>query len=71
MAGLLDKAKGFVANKIANIPKPEATVTDVSVKKFSRSSATFDGEVSVNNPYSSRLPICEVSYTLKSDGRYR
>ncbi|ONK79773.1 uncharacterized protein A4U43_C01F9930 [Asparagus officinalis] len=69
MAGLIDKAKEFIADKIADMPKPEATMTDVSIKKFTREAATFDGEVSVNNPYSKRLPICEISYTLKSDGQ--
>ena len=69
MASLIVKAKEFIADKIADVPKPEATMTDVSVKHFSRDSATFDGKVSVKNPYSTKLPICEVSYTFKSDGR--
>lgn len=69
MASLIDKAKEFVAEKIANIPKPEATLTKVSVKSFNRSSATFHSEVTVTNPYNNALPICEISYTLKSADR--
>nr|XP_010924762.1 late embryogenesis abundant protein Lea14-A [Elaeis guineensis] len=69
MASLIDKAKEFVAEKIANIPKPEATLTDVSVKSFNRSSATFHSEVTVTNPYNHALPICQISYTLKSADR--
>ncbi|KAH7686256.1 LEA14-like protein [Dioscorea alata] len=69
MASLIDKAKGFVAEKIANIPKPEGSVTEVSFKEVTRKAATFNAQVSVDNPYVTPLPICEVSYTLKSSGR--
>ncbi|KAJ0971490.1 hypothetical protein J5N97_019449 [Dioscorea zingiberensis] len=69
MASLVDKAKEFVAEKIANIPKPEASVTEVSFKEVSRKATTFRAQVSVDNPYVTPLPICEVSYTLKSAGR--
>ncbi|KAJ6823173.1 late embryogenesis abundant protein Lea14-A-like [Iris pallida] len=69
MSGLINKAKEFVADKIAHLPKPEATVTDVSVKTFSRKAASFNGEVSVTNPYSHSLPICEIAYTLKSNDK--
>ncbi|PPD81040.1 hypothetical protein GOBAR_DD22018 [Gossypium barbadense] len=58
MAELLDKAKNFVADKVANMKKPEASITDVDLKPFS-----------VTNPYSAPIPICEISYTLKSAGR--
>jgi hypothetical protein len=66
MSSLLDKAKEFVAEKIAHVPKPEASVTGVTFKSVSRECITLHSEVDVNNPYSHRLPICDVSYTLKS-----
>ncbi|XP_022147435.1 desiccation protectant protein Lea14 homolog [Momordica charantia] len=69
MAGLIDKAKEFVAEKVANMPKPEASVTDVDFKDLSRDSAEYLAKVTVSNPYSHSIPICEISYTLKSDGR--
>ncbi|CAL9092388.1 late embryogenesis abundant protein [Musa troglodytarum] len=69
MSSMVDRAKEFVAGKIAQIPKPEASLTGVSIKSLSRDSALFHSDVSVSNPYSHSLPICEVSYTLKSAGR--
>lgn len=71
MAGLVDKAKNFVADKIANVPKPDASLTDVDFKKVSFDSADYIAKVSVNNPYSHPLPVCEVKYTLKSAGRFQ
>ncbi|RWR80217.1 late embryogenesis abundant protein Lea14-A [Cinnamomum micranthum f. kanehirae] len=69
MANLVDKAKNFVAEKVANMKKPEANLADVSVKGVSRDSAIFHGQVAVNNPYSHDLPIGEITYTLKSADR--
>ncbi|XP_043696276.1 desiccation protectant protein Lea14 homolog [Telopea speciosissima] len=69
MAQFLDKAKNFVAEKIGNIKKPEATVTDVSFKSVTRDSAIVNAKISVSNPYSTSIPICEISYTLKSANR--
>ncbi|ERN05177.1 hypothetical protein AMTRI_Chr01g108680 [Amborella trichopoda] len=69
MAQLVDKAKSFVADKVAHIKKPEAELTGVSFKEVNRDSATFHGAVSITNPYSHDLPICEISYTLKSANR--
>ncbi|KAJ4731771.1 hypothetical protein LUZ62_078814 [Rhynchospora pubera] len=66
MASFIDKAKEFVADKIAHVPKPEASVTGVSFKGVTRECLTLHSEVDVNNPYSHRLPICEVTYSLKS-----
>lgn len=65
----LDKAKNFVAEKIANVPTPEASLVDVDFKKVSLDSADYLAKVSINNPYSHPLPICEIDYTLKSGGR--
>ncbi|KAJ4953807.1 hypothetical protein NE237_030639 [Protea cynaroides] len=69
MSHLVDKAKNYVTEKIANMKKPEATVDDVDFKNVSRNSATFNAKVSVSNPYSTAIPICEISYVLKSADR--
>ncbi|KAF5464365.1 hypothetical protein F2P56_014445 [Juglans regia] len=66
---LLDQAKNFVAEKLATIKKPEATITDVDFKRVSLDSVDYLAKVSVNNPYGLALPICEISYVLKSAGR--
>ncbi|KAF5731757.1 hypothetical protein HS088_TW18G00442 [Tripterygium wilfordii] len=66
---LLDKAKTFLAEKIANVPKPEATITDVDFNSVHRDSVEYDAKVSVKNPYGAPLPICEISYSLKSSSR--
>ncbi|KAL9265289.1 Late embryogenesis abundant protein Lea14-A-like protein [Drosera capensis] len=69
MAGLIDKAKNFVAEKIADIPKPEASIDDVDIRGVARDGVTYNAKVDVKNPYGHSLPVCEVSYTLKSAGR--
>ncbi|EEF50596.1 desiccation protectant protein Lea14 homolog [Ricinus communis] len=69
MDEFMDKAKNFVAEKIANVKKPEASVTDVDLGSVHRDRVEYNAKISVNNPYGHPLPICEVSYTLKSDGR--
>ncbi|KAJ3694575.1 hypothetical protein LUZ60_010055 [Juncus effusus] len=69
MAQLLDKAKEFVADKIAGVEKPEADLTDVSIKNVTRDSADFHSVLEVRNPYSHTIPIGEISYSLKSAGR--
>lgn len=69
MAQFLDKAKNFVAEKIANVKKPEAEITDVDLKNVSREAVEYDAMVSVDNPYSHSLPICELSYNFKSAGK--
>ncbi|CAN6336679.1 unnamed protein product [Urochloa humidicola] len=66
---LMDKAKEFVADKIAHIPKPEASLDSVSFKSMSRECITLHSNVNVSNPYDHRLPICEVTYTLKCAGK--
>ena len=70
MSQLVDKAKNFVAEKIANVKKPEATVDDVDFKRVSKDSVEYLAKVSVSNPYGAPIPICEISYSLKSAGRY-
>merc|ERR1712137_1105176 len=69
MSELVDKAKNFVAEKLANIEKPEACIDDVDFKRLSLESVEYLAKVSVKNPYGHSLPICEISYTLKSAGR--
>lgn len=69
MSELLDKAKNFLAEKVAAVPKPEASVTDVDLKHVTRECVEYNAKVSVKNPYSHSLPICEISYSLKSAGR--
>ncbi|CAF2303579.1 desiccation-related protein At2g46140 [Brassica rapa] len=69
ISGLLDKAKGFFAEKLANIPTPEATVDDVDFKGVTRQGVDYHAKVSVKNPYPQAIPICQISYILKSDTR--
>ncbi|URD71888.1 late embryogenesis abundant protein [Musa troglodytarum] len=69
MSSLIDKAKEFVAEKIAQTPKPEASLASVSIRSFTRDSVLFHSEVAVLNPYSHSIPICQLSYALKSAGR--
>ncbi|CBI40415.3 hypothetical protein AAG906_027452 [Vitis piasezkii] len=69
MSQLLDKAKNFVAEKVANIKKPEANLDDVDFKDVSREGVTYNAKVSVSNPYGTAIPICEISYTFKSADR--
>jgi len=74
MSNLLDKAKTYVADKVAekvaNMPKPEATVDDVDFQKVSCDSVQYLAKVSVSNPYATPLPICEIKYSLKSADRF-
>ncbi|XP_039030669.1 desiccation protectant protein Lea14 homolog [Hibiscus syriacus] len=70
MSELLEKAKNFVSDKVVNMKKPEASITDVDFTGLSLvEGAQYLAKVSVTNPYSVPIPICEISYTLKSDGR--
>lgn len=65
----MDKAKNFVAEKIAEMPKPEASIEDVDLGGVSKDGVTYNAKVGIMNPYSQSIPICEISYVLKSDGR--
>jgi LEA14-like dessication related protein len=69
MDKLVDKAKGFVADKVAHVQKPEADLADLSVGHVGRDGATLAGRLDVRNPYSHSIPICQISYSLKSAGR--
>nr|WIW57597.1 late embryogenesis abundant protein LEA27 [Pinus tabuliformis] len=63
---LVEKAKQLVAEKVE---KPSLNVTHISIKHVGKSSATLDTAVDINNPYCFGLPIYEISYRLRSDGR--
>ncbi|OIW15139.1 hypothetical protein TanjilG_14138 [Lupinus angustifolius] len=67
MFHLLDKAKNYVAEKFANVPKPEASVTNVAFTCVSLEGAEYLAKVSVKNPYSTPIPISEIDYSLKSN----
>ncbi|KAI3764404.1 hypothetical protein L2E82_14411 [Cichorium intybus] len=69
MAGLVDKAKEFVTEKVANMKKPEATVKNVDLKEVTCQCITYKADVNVSNPYSTSIPICEITYTFKSADR--
>ncbi|XP_061349922.1 desiccation protectant protein Lea14 homolog [Gastrolobium bilobum] len=69
MSQLLDKAKNFVSEKINDVAKPEASVTDVDFKRVSKDSIEYLAKVSVDNPYSTSIPICEIKYSFKSASR--
>ncbi|URD73712.1 late embryogenesis abundant protein, partial [Musa troglodytarum] len=44
-------------------------LASVSIRSFTRDSVLFHSEVAVLNPYSHSIPICQLSYALKSAGR--
>ncbi|MED6174646.1 hypothetical protein PIB30_071049 [Stylosanthes scabra] len=69
MSELLGKAKNYVNEKVANMPKPEASVFDVDFKRIGKDGVEYLAKVNVSNPYNVPLPICEIKYSLKSDGR--
>ncbi|VVA23662.1 PREDICTED: desiccation [Prunus dulcis] len=69
MSELLEKAKNYVAEKVGHVKKPEAEVTDVDFKKVSFGSVEYLAKISVTNPYGVDLPICDITYNLKSVGR--
>lgn len=70
ISSFLDKAKGFFAEKLTSIPTPEATIDDVDFKGVSRQGVDYHAKVSVKNPYSQSIPICQISFILKSNARF-
>ncbi|KAI3457017.1 hypothetical protein Pfo_013680 [Paulownia fortunei] len=66
--GIVEQAKNFVADKVANMPKPEATIEDVDLKGLGLDGITFLAKVSVSNPYAVPIPIGEIAYKVKSAG---
>ncbi|KAK2650197.1 hypothetical protein Ddye_017686 [Dipteronia dyeriana] len=69
MSHFVDKAKNYVAEKVANMKKPEANLTDVDLTNVSREGIECLAKVTVDNPYGHPIPICEISYILKSATR--
>ncbi|KAL8172511.1 hypothetical protein V2J09_024315 [Rumex salicifolius] len=69
MSDLVGKAKNFVAEKIAEIPKPDANLEDVKIKGIARNGITYHAMVGVKNPYPHSISICELVYSLKCGGR--
>ncbi|KAI7733799.1 hypothetical protein M8C21_020889 [Ambrosia artemisiifolia] len=69
MAGLMDMAKDFVTDKLANMKKPEADIINVDLKGVNTECITYKADVNVSNPYSTSIPICQISYTFKSADR--
>jgi len=69
MAGLIDKAKDLVADKIAHMEKPTADLTDVDVKDVTRDSVGLKSDVLIHNPYDHALPILEITYRLRCGDR--
>ncbi|KAG8386211.1 hypothetical protein BUALT_Bualt03G0125400 [Buddleja alternifolia] len=61
-----EQAKNYVAGKVAEMPKPEATITDVDFKGLSLDGITLLAKVSVSNPYAVSIPIGEIVYTVMS-----
>ncbi|GAA0139502.1 hypothetical protein Leryth_004772 [Lithospermum erythrorhizon] len=66
---LVGKVKDFVADKVADMPKPEATCTDVDLKDVSREGIEYLAKISIKNPYGVAIPISDIEYTLKSATR--
>ncbi|KAK6927748.1 Late embryogenesis abundant protein, LEA_2 subgroup [Dillenia turbinata] len=69
VSGLIDKAKNYVAQKIADMKKPEASLSGISLKGINRECITYNAKVAVKNPYGFSVPVCEIHYNLKSAGR--
>lgn len=65
----MNKAKDFVADKVANMKKPEASITDVDLKDVGSDGITYLAMVSVFNPYGVSIPVGEIKYSLKSANR--
>ncbi|KAL7121458.1 hypothetical protein ACP275_02G183100 [Erythranthe tilingii] len=65
----MDKAKNFVTDTVANIKKPEASITDVDLKDVGRDGISYLAVLSVFNPYGVSIPVGEIKYTLKSANR--
>ncbi|KAK5812524.1 hypothetical protein E1A91_A08G144200v1 [Gossypium mustelinum] len=49
--------------------KPEASIKGVNINHVRRDGVEYGAKVAVSNPYSQSIPICEISFVFKSDGR--
>ncbi|GFP84364.1 desiccation protectant protein lea14 homolog [Phtheirospermum japonicum] len=66
---IIEKAKNYVLDKMANIPMSEATITDVDLKGFGLYGLTLLAKVSVSSHYSIPIPIGEIAFVVKSARR--
>ncbi|KAL8519751.1 hypothetical protein ACS0TY_010621 [Phlomoides rotata] len=66
---LMAKAKEFMTDKVANIEKPEASVTDVDLTDVGRDGVSYLATICLVNPYGVTIPVGEITYTLKSANR--
>ncbi|GFP82875.1 desiccation protectant protein lea14 homolog [Phtheirospermum japonicum] len=66
---IIEKAKNYKSENMANMPTLEATITDVDIKGFSLSKLTLFAKVPISNPYFIPIAIGEITYFLKSAGR--
>lgn len=66
---VIEKAKNYVGEKVAGIPMPEASISDVDFKGISVDGISYHVKVGVKNPYSTSIPICQIQYLLKSAQR--
>ncbi|XP_074263359.1 late embryogenesis abundant protein Lea14-A-like [Silene latifolia] len=69
MSEFIKKATKYAVDKVADIPKPEASIEDVDLKNVAKSGITYLAKLGVLNPYSHSIPICEISFCLKTDNR--
>eukprot|EP00250_Pteridium_aquilinum_P009965 c19058_g1_i1 orf=382-837(-) len=69
MDSLLEKTKHFITDKVTHMEKPDADLTWVSIKHMDRKALALETDVLISNPYSHDLPICEISYKLRSGDR--
>ncbi|KAL1809431.1 hypothetical protein ACET3Z_026421 [Daucus carota] len=53
----------------AEMKKPEARVSHVSLKDVSLEHVTYNAKVSLTNPFSTPVPILQISYALKTANR--
>ncbi|GFQ03000.1 equilibrative nucleotide transporter 4 [Phtheirospermum japonicum] len=58
-----------MSENMANMPTPEATITDVDLKGFGFSGLTLLAKVFVSHPYSIPIPIGEIAFIVKSAER--
>jgi hypothetical protein len=70
MDELIGMATDFITEKVLHMKKPEADLTDVQVKHLDRNALQLESNVAISNPYSHDLPIFELTYQIKSGGRY-
>lgn len=66
---ILEKAKNYVTEKLADTPVPEATIPDVDLKGFGLDGITLLAKVAVTNPYGVSIPICDIGYAVKCSDR--